>query len=51
MISITKNLASIAGHMVEQGLQVRFNQHGCFVEDFKNGCKLIPKGQKDGRLF
>ena len=48
--SITKNLASV-GQMVEQGLQVRFNQHGCFVEDFKNGCKLIAKGQKDGRLF
>jgi len=48
--SISKNLASV-GQMVEQGLQVRFNKHGCFVEDFKNGCKLVAKGKKDGRLF
>ena len=28
--SISKNLASV-GQMVEQGLQVRFNKHGCFI--------------------
>ncbi|MCO5561419.1 hypothetical protein L7F22_015040 [Adiantum nelumboides] len=33
--TITKNLV-LVGKMVEQGLQVRFNEHGCFVEDFKN---------------
>ena len=31
--TITKNLVFV-GQMVEQGLQVRFNEHGCFVEDF-----------------
>ena len=40
--NITKNLVSI-GQMIEQGLQVRFNPNGCFVEDFKNGCKLVTK--------
>ena len=42
---ISKDLTSV-GQMVEQGLQVRFNKHGCFVEDFKNGCKLVAKGKK-----
>ncbi|MDM1593452.1 hypothetical protein HX035_24200 [Escherichia coli] len=49
--SITKNLASV-GQMVEQGLQVRSNENGCYVEDFKHGCRLIvAKGKKEGRLF
>ena len=37
--------------MVEQGLQVRFNQDGCFVEDFENKCKLVAKGKRSGRMF
>ncbi|MCO5576730.1 hypothetical protein L7F22_030547 [Adiantum nelumboides] len=48
--TITKNLVSV-GQMVEQVLQVRFNEHGCFVEDFKNRCRLVAKGNKNGRMF
>ena len=48
--NITKNLVSV-GQMAEQGLQVRFNPHGCFVEDMKNKGGLIAKGKKKGRLF
>ncbi len=33
--TITKKFVLI-GQMVEQGLQVTFNLHGCFVEDMKN---------------
>ena len=40
--TITKNLV-LVGQMVEQGLQVRFNEHGCFVDDFKNKCRLVLK--------
>ena len=47
---ITKNLVSV-GQMVEQGLQVRFNPDGCFVEDFNNKCRLIAKGKRIGRMF
>ena len=50
VLNITKNLVSI-GQMVEQGLQVRFNPHGCFVEDMKNKGCLIAKGKKKGRMF
>lgn len=42
MPTITKNLAS-GGQMTDQGLQVRFNRFGCFIEDFKDG--------KPGRLL
>jgi hypothetical protein len=45
--TITKNLVSV-GQMVEQGLQVTFNPHGCFVEDMKNQSKLIAKGERNG---
>ena len=48
--NITKNLVSV-GKMIEQGLQVRFNPNGCFVEDFKNGYKLVTKGKHVGRMF
>ncbi|MCO5554908.1 hypothetical protein L7F22_008446 [Adiantum nelumboides] len=48
--TITKNLVSV-GQMVEQGLQVKFNKHGCFVEDFQAGCKLVAKGKRIGRMF
>ena len=45
--TITKNLVSV-GQIVEQGMQVRFNQGGCFIE--KEG-RLIARGQKEGRMF
>ena len=37
--------------MVEQGLHVRFNTDGCFVEDFNNKNKLIAKGKRMGCMF
>ena len=48
--TITKNLVSV-GQMVEQGLQVQFNEHGCFVEDFKDKCRLVAKGNRVERMF
>ena len=48
--NITKNLVSV-GKMIEQGLQVQFNPNGYFVEDFKNGCKLVTKGKGVDRMF
>ena len=48
--TITKNLISV-GQMVERGLQVRFTQKGCFVEDPREGFMLVAKGKKQGRLF
>jgi len=48
--NITKNLVSV-GPMTEQGLQVRFNPDGCYVEDFKDKCRLVVKGKKVGRMF
>lgn len=47
---ITKNPVSV-GQMIEQGLQVRFNRDGCFVEDFENKCRLVAKGKRSGRMF
>jgi hypothetical protein len=43
--NITKNLVSV-GQMIEQGLQVRFNPDGCYVENFKDKCHLVVKGKK-----
>lgn len=37
--------------MVDQGLQVRFNEHRCYVEDFRNNGKIIAKGNNNGNLF
>ena len=48
--NITKNLVSIS-QMVEQGLQVRFNLDGCFVEDLKNECCLVAKANRNGKMF
>ena len=48
--TITKNLV-LVGQMVEQGLQAQFNKHGCFVEDFKDKCRLVAKGNRVGRMF
>ena len=44
--TITKNLVSV-GQRVDRGLQVKFNKHGCFVEDFQSGCKLVAKKEKN----
>ena len=48
--SITKNLISV-GQMVEQNLQVRFTPEGLFVEEYKEGGRLIAQGKKVGRMF
>ncbi|MCO5566304.1 hypothetical protein L7F22_019980 [Adiantum nelumboides] len=48
--NITKNLVSV-GQMVEQGLQVRFNADGLYVEEYKKNGKLIAQGKKVGRMF
>ena len=48
--TITKNLVSI-GQMVEQGLQVKFNSDGCFVEDPNNKFKMVAKDKRIGRMF
>lgn len=36
---------------MEQGLPVRFNSHGCFVEDMKNDYCIAAKGNRDGRML
>ena len=28
-----------------------FNSHGCFVDDMKNDCCLVAKGNRNGRMF
>ena len=48
--NITKNLVSV-GQMVEQGLQVRFNSDGLYVEEYKKDGKLVAQGKKMGRMF
>jgi len=48
--NITKNLVSF-GQMIEQGLQVRFNSNGYYVEDFKDKCRLVTKGKRVGKMF
>ena len=48
--TITKNLISV-GQIVEKGLQVRFTQRGCFVENPRKGLKIVAKGERKGRLF
>ena len=30
---------------------MRFNSHGCFVEDMKNDCCLVAKGNRNGMTF
>jgi len=30
---------------------VRFNPQGYFIEDFKDQCRLVAKGNKNGRMF
>ena len=50
ILNITKDLVSL-GQMVEQGLQVRFNLDGCFIEDLKIQCHLFAKGNRSDRMF
>ena len=45
--TITKNLVSV-GQMVEQGMEVRFDQEECFIE--KEG-QIIARGRREGRMF
>ena len=30
---------------------MRFNPQGYFIEDFKDQCRLVAKGNKNGRMF
>ncbi|MCO5588666.1 hypothetical protein L7F22_042624 [Adiantum nelumboides] len=48
--NITKNLL-LVGQMVEQGLQVKFNGDGLYVEEYKKNGKLIAQGKKVRRMF
>ncbi|MCO5587423.1 hypothetical protein L7F22_041372 [Adiantum nelumboides] len=48
--NITKNMVFI-GQMVEQGLQVRFNGDGLYVEEYNKNGKLVAQGKKVGRMF
>ena len=45
--TITKNLISV-GQIVEQGMQVRFNNDGCFIE---RGDQVVAHGRREGRMF
>ena len=45
--TITRNLVSV-NQIVEQGIQVHFNNEGCFIK--KDG-RLIAKGHREGRMF
>ncbi|MCO5553272.1 hypothetical protein L7F22_006793 [Adiantum nelumboides] len=47
--NITKNLVFV-GQMVEQGLHVRFNADGLYVEEYKKNGKLIAQGKKVDRI-
>ena len=47
VLTITKNLVSV-GQIVEQGMQVRFNQDGFFIED--KG-QLIAHARREGHMF
>ena len=47
---ITKNLVFV-GQMVEQGLQVRFNRDGCFVEELDIKCTLVVRDRRMGKMF
>ena len=45
---ITKNLLSV-GHIVDQGMQVRFTHLGCFIEEEEG--HIIVQGRLEGRMF
>ena len=44
---ITKNLVSI-GHIIDQGMQVRFTHLGCFI---KEEGQIIVQRRREGRMF
>ncbi|MCO5571354.1 hypothetical protein L7F22_025092 [Adiantum nelumboides] len=48
--NITKNLVFV-GQMVEQGVRVRSNGDGLYVEEYKKNGKLVAKGKKVERMF
>ena len=37
--------------MVEQGLQIKFNSDGLYVEEYKKNEKLIAQGKKVVKMF
>jgi hypothetical protein len=45
--TIMKNMVSV-GQIVEQGMQVRFNNDGCFIE---KGDQIVAHGRREGCLF
>ena len=45
--TITKNLVSV-GQIVEQGIQLRFNNEGCFIE---KDDQIIAHSRREGRMF
>ena len=45
--TITKHLISV-GQIVEQGMQVRFNNDGCFIERID---QIVAHGHREGRMF
>ena len=46
---ITKNLLSV-GHIVDQGMQVRFTHLGCFIEE-KQGQTILAMNDVDNAMF
>ena len=44
---MTNNLV-LVGQIVEQGMQVRLNDEGCFIE--KEG-QLVAHGRREGQMF
>ncbi|MCO5563260.1 hypothetical protein L7F22_016897 [Adiantum nelumboides] len=48
--NITKNLVFVV-QMVEQGLQVRLNGDGLYVEEYKKNGKIVAQGKKVERMF
>jgi len=49
--TITKKLVFVRPNGGTRCLQVTFNPNGCFMEDMKNQCKLIAKGERNRRMF
>ena len=46
-VPTTNNLISV-GQIVEQVMQVRFNNEGCFIE---KGDQVVAHGHREGRMF
>ena len=49
--SITKNLVFVVGQMIERGLEVNFNKHGCKFLDMHHNMRVVAQGEKVGRMF